>query len=139
MRQVSNFTRLLFILGIVIVGIVFIVIGIKGIKQDNTWPDTQGTIQSIELIHEAVDSEDTDEYEVMVKYTVDGKTYVSDLHEYQDDFEVGKEITIRYNPEAPDAIVLPGKTVWIIAVIAGVVVAIGGILTFLRNLIGGVR
>ena len=75
----------------------------------------------------------------MVKYTVDGKTYESDLHEYQDDFEVGKEITIRYNPEAPDAIVLPGKTVWIIAIIAGALVALGGIFTFLRTLIGGSR
>ena len=62
MRQVSNFTRLLFILGIVVVGIALVVIGIIGIKQDNTWPDTQGIIQSIELVHEAVDSEDTDEY-----------------------------------------------------------------------------
>lgn len=139
MRQFSHVYKLLFTLGIVVVGIAFIVFGIIGIKQDNTWPDTQGIIQSIELVHEAVDSEDTDEYEVMVKYTVDGKTYESDLHEYQDDFEVGKEITIRYNPEAPDAIVLPGKTVWIIAIIAGALVALGGIFTFLRTLIGGSR
>ncbi len=137
MRQVSNITKLLLILGFVVAGIIFIVAGIIGIKQDNNWPETTGTIQSIELVQEAVDSEDTDVYEVMVEYKVDGKSYTSDLGTYKDDFEVGKEISIRYNPEAPDAIVLPGKGLSIIAIVAGAVLAIGGILAFIKNLLFG--
>ena len=137
MRQVSNLTKLLVILGFVAAGIFFIITGIIGIKQDNNWPETTGTIQSIELVHEATDSEDTDEYEVMVEFKVDGKTYVSDLHNYKDDFEVGKEISIRYNPEAPDAIVLPGKGLSIIAIVAGAIMVVGGILAFLKSLFLG--
>jgi hypothetical protein len=112
------------------------VTGIIGINQDNTWSETTGEIQSIELIHEAVDSEDTDEYEVMVKYTVDGKTYESDLGVYLDDFEVGKEIAILYNPKAPEAIVLPGKSGSIIGIIAGVACMIGAVITFILRLMG---
>lgn len=136
MRQVSNITKLLLMAGIVVFGIVFIVVGIIGIRQDNNWPETTGTIKSIELVQEAVDAEDTDVYEVMVEYKVDGKTYLSDLGTYQDDFEVGKEISIRYNPENPEGIVLPGKGVSIIFIIAGVIAAIGGALAFIRNLLG---
>ncbi len=137
MRQLSGITKLLVMVLFVLAGIAFIVFVIIVIRQDNNWPETTGTIQSMELIHEAVDSEDTDTWEVMVEFQVDGKTYVSDLGQYQDDFEVGKEIAIRYNPEAPEAIVLPGKGLSIMAIIAGVVCVIGGALGFIKALLVG--
>ena len=136
MRQISNLGKFLFIIGLFVVGVAFIVLNIIGIKQANTWPGTTGEIQSIELIHEAVDDEDTDEYEVMVKYTVDGKTYVSDLGVKLDDFEVGQVIDILYNPEAPEAIVLPGVTGSIIGIVIGVVAIIGAVIMFLMRLAG---
>ena len=137
MRQISGLGKLLFALGLFVVGIVFIVGGIIGIKQDNTWPGTTGTIQSIELIHEATDSEDTDEYEVMVEYKVDGKSYVSDLGVKLDDFEVGQVIDILYNPEAPEAIVLPGKGGSIIGIAVGVVVMLAAVFMFVKRMITG--
>ena len=136
MRQISNLGKFLFIIGLFVVGVAFIVINIIGVKQANTWPGTTGEIQSIELIHEAVDDEDTDEYEVMVKYTVDGKTYVSDLGVKLDDFEVGQVIDILYNPEAPEAIVLPGAAGSIIGIVIGVAAVIGSIIMFLMRLAG---
>lgn len=136
MRQISNLGKFLFIIGLFVVGVAFIVLNIIGIKQANTWPGTTGEIQSIELVHEAVDDEDTDEYEVMVKYTVDGKTYVSDLGVKLDDFEVGQVIDILYNPEAPEAIVLPGVTGSIIGIVIGVVAIIGAVIMFLMRLAG---
>ena len=137
MRQISNLGKVLFIVGLFAVGVFFVVAGIIGIKQANTWPATTGEIQSIELIHEAVDSEDTDEYEVMVKYTVDGKTYVSDLGDKLDDFEVGKVIDILYNPEAPEAIVLPGKGGSIIGIIVGVAAMLVAAFMLVKRLITG--
>lgn len=137
MRQVSNLFKLLSFAVIVLVGIFFIIAGIMGISQDNNWPETTGTIKSIEMTHEAVDSEDSDEYEVMVEFKIDGKKYTSDLGVYQDDFEVGKEISIRYDPESPDAIVLPGKGLSIVSIIIGAVVAVGGILALIKNLLFG--
>jgi hypothetical protein len=60
----------------------------------------------------------------MVEYTVDGQSYVSDLGQKKDDFTVGKEIDILYNPNNPEGIVLPGKTIWFIFMIVGAVVAV---------------
>ena len=137
MRQISNLGKLLFILGLFVVGIVFIVGGIIGIKQANTWPGTTGTIQSIELIHEAVDSEDTDEYEVMVEYKGDGKSYVSDLGVKLDDFEVGKTIDILYNPEAPEAIVLPGKSGSIIGIAVAAVAMLIAVFMLIKRILTG--
>ncbi len=137
MRQISNLGKFFFIIGLFVVGVAFIVINIIGLKQANTWPATTGEIQSIELIHEAVDSEDTDEYEVMVKYTVDGKTYESDLGVKLDDFEVGKVIDILYNPEAPEAIVLPGKAGSVIGIAIGGVAVLAAVFMLIRRLITG--
>jgi len=137
MARNQGIGKLLFLLGFFVIGIVLIVIGSIGLKQAGTWPATTGEIQSIELIHEAVDEDDDDIYEVMVKYTVDGKTYVSDLGVAQDDFEVGKVIDILYDPANPDAIILPGKTGPTVAIIGGVVAIIVGIITLIRMLARG--
>ncbi len=110
--------------GAILFGLIFIVAGVIGIHQDNTFLPAKGVIRSMERTYVATDSNDTDTWEVMVEYTVDGRDYVSDVGKKLDDFTVGKEIDILYNPSNPGAIVLPGKTVWIIAIIAGAVVAI---------------
>ena len=78
----------------------------------------------MERIYGAMDSSETDAWEVMVSYTVDGKDYISDLGQKKDDFAVGKEIDILYNPNSPEGIVLPGKTIWFIFMIAGAALAI---------------
>ncbi|MBO5994487.1 MAG: DUF3592 domain-containing protein [Firmicutes bacterium] len=138
MIRLSNVGKLVFFVIFFLAGLFFVIAGFIGIKQADNWPATTGTIQSIELIHEAVDSEDTDQYEVMVEYKVDGKTYVSDLGEKLDDFEVGKVIDILYNPENPDAIILPGKTGSVIGIVVGFLVMIASVFMFLRQLARGV-
>ena len=55
MARNSGIGKLLFLLGFFVIGIVLIVLGSIGLKQAGTWPATTGEIQSIELIHEAVD------------------------------------------------------------------------------------
>ncbi len=134
MIHLSDTLKRLMKVGAIIVGLVFVVAGVIGIHQDNTFTPTKGVIQSMERTYVATDSNETDTWEVMVEYTVDGKTYVSDVGNKKDDFTVGKEIDILYNPNHPEAIVLPGKTVWIIGIIAGAVIAIAASVLLVRDL-----
>lgn len=110
--------------GAILFGLIFIVAGVISIHQDNTFLPAKGLIRSMERTYVATDSNDADTWEVMVEYSVDGKGYVSDVGKKLDDFAVGKEIDILYNPDRPEAIVLPGKTIGFIFIIAGAVVAI---------------
>ena len=91
-------------------------------------------IQSIERTYQAVDDDDADTWEVVVEYTVDGKTYVSDLGQTKDSFAVGKEIDILYDPSEPEVIVLQGKTFWIIGMIAGAVVAVAAAVLLIKDI-----
>ena len=124
MIQLSNTLKRLMKVGAILFGLAFIVSGIIGIRQDDNFLPTEGVIQYMERTYVATDSNDTDTWEVMVEYTVDGQPYVSDLGQKKDDFTVGKEIDILYNPNNPEGIVLPGKTIWFIFMIVGAVVAV---------------
>ena len=123
MIQLSNTLKRLMKVGAIVFGIVFIVVSAIGIHQDDTFLPTKGVIRSMERTYVATDTNETDTWEVMVEYTVDGQDYVSDLGQKKDDFIVGKEIDILYNPDNPEGIVLPGKTIWFIFIIVGAVVA----------------
>jgi hypothetical protein len=70
----------------------------------------------------------------MVEYTVDGQTYVSDLGQKKDDFTVGKEIDILYNPNNPEASVLPGKKIWFIFILVGAIVALAASVLLVRDI-----
>ena len=134
MIQLSNNLKRLTKAGAILFGLIFIVAGVIGIHQDNTFLPAKGVIQSMERTYVATDSNDTDTWEVMVGHTVDGRDYVSDVGKKLDNFTVGKEIDILYNPNNPEAIVLPGKTVWIIAIIAGAIVAIAASVLLFKDI-----
>ena len=134
MNQLSNNLKRLMKVGAILFGLIFIVAGVIGIHQDNTFLPTKGVIQSMERTYVATDSNETDTWEVMVGYTVDGKDYVSDLGQKKDNFTVGQEIDILYNPNNPAGIVLPGKTIWFIFIIAGAVVAAVASVLLVRDL-----
>ena len=120
--------------GAILFGLIFIVAGAIGIHQDNTFLPTRGVIRSMERTYVATDSNESDTWEVMVEYTVDGQTYLSDVGNKKDDFTVGKEIDILYNPNNLEAAVLPGKTIWFIFILAGAVVAIAASLLLVREI-----
>ena len=134
MNQLSNTLKRLMKVGAILFGLAFIVSGIIGIRQDDIFLPTKGVIQSMERTYVATDSNDTDTWEVMVEYTVDGQPYVSDLGQKKDDFTVGKEIDILYNPNNPEGIVLPGKTIWFIFMIAGAAVSVIAAVLLVRDL-----
>ena len=134
MIQLSNNLKRLMKAGAILFGIIFIVSGVIGIRQNDTFTPTKGVIQSMERTYVATDSNESDTWEVMVEYTVDGQTYVSDVGTKKDDFAVGREIDILYNPAHPEAAVLPGKTIWFIFIIAGAVIAAAASVLLVRDI-----
>ena len=134
MIRLSNTLKRLMKVGAILFGLAFIIAGVIGIRQDDTFLPTKAVIQSMERTYEAMDSNETDTWEVMVAYSVDGKDYVSDLGQKKDDFTEGKEIDILYNPNNPEGIVLPGKTIWFIFMIAGAAVAAIAAVLLVRDL-----
>ena len=134
MIRLSNTLKRLMKVGAILFGLAFIIAGVIGIRQDDTFLPTKAVIQSMERTYEAADANETDTWEVMVAYSVDGKDYVSDLGQKKDDFTEGKEIDILYNPNNPEGIVLPGKTIWFIFIIAGAVVAAVASVLLVRDL-----
>ena len=94
MIRLSNTLKRLMKVGAILFGLAFIIAGVIGIRQDDTFLPTKAVIQSMERTYEAMDSNETDTWEVMVAYSVDGKDYVTDLGQKKDDFTVGKEIDI---------------------------------------------
>ena len=133
MNKISKLYKQLFTAGFMIVGVFFIVAGVIGLKNADSFTPTTGTIKSIELISEAVDEHDTDTYEVMVEYTVDGQTYLSDLGHNQNGYSVGKEIDILYDPEHPDTITLPGKSSSVFSIVIGVLAVVVPVFLFMRK------
>ena len=134
MIRLSNTLKRLMKVGTILFGLAFIIAGVIGIRQDDTFLPTKAVIQSMERTYEAMDSNETDTWEVMVAYSVDGKDYVTDLGQKKDDFTEGKEIDILYNPNNPEGIVLPGKTIWFIFMIAGAAVAVIAAVLLVRDL-----
>lgn len=134
MIRLSNTLKRLMKVGAVLFGLAFIIAGVIGIRQDDTFLPAKAVIRSMERTYEAADANETDTWEVMVAYSVDGKDYVTDLGQKKDDFTVGKEIDILYNPNNPEGIVLPGKTIWFIFMIAGAAVAVIAAVLLVRDL-----
>ena len=134
MIRLSNTLKRLMKVGAILFGLAFIIAGVIGIRQDDTFLPAKAVIRSMERTYEAADANETDTWEVMVAYSVDGKDYVTDLGQKKDDFTVGKEIDILYNPNNPEGIVLPGKTIWSIFMIAGAAVAVIAAVLLVRDL-----
>ncbi len=77
MIRLSNTLKRLMKVGAILFGLAFIIAGVIGIRQDDIFLPTKGVIQSMERTYVATDSNDTDTWEVMVAYSVDGKDYLS--------------------------------------------------------------
>jgi hypothetical protein len=73
MIRLSNTLKRLMKVGAILFGLAFIIAGVIGIRQDDTFLPTKAVIQSMERTYEAMDSNETDTWEVMVAYSVDGK------------------------------------------------------------------
>ena len=99
-------------------GVFFIFFGYRSLSYESRgYQKTTAVIQHMELV--SADAE-SDSYNVYVKYTVNGMTYMNvKLDYYQSGFTEGKEITILYNPNDPNDIHGDSKLFGILLIIAG--------------------
>ena len=68
MIRLSNTLKRLMKAGAILFGLVFIITGIIGIRQDDTFLPTKAVIRSMERTYVATDSNESDIWEVMVEY-----------------------------------------------------------------------
>ena len=130
-RTVSKFIPLAF----VIFGIIVIIFSIKGLNIQDDFLPAKGVIQDIqEFSTPSSDGGSDTTFEVTVDYTVDGKAYTSVMGDYEEGYEVGKEIDILYDPQDPTVIVSKGKGPFYYFIGISIFVIIVGLFTFIRGL-----
>ncbi|MCQ2386034.1 MAG: DUF3592 domain-containing protein, partial [Clostridia bacterium] len=94
-RKVGYTYRILSSLGFILVGLIFLAVSVLlTVNRNSDWKTTEATIESIEYYGE-------DDYVVMVRYTVNGKTYVERLNEYSSSYAEGETVEVRSNPQNP--------------------------------------
>ena len=130
-RTLTKFLPLVF----VIAGIFVIVFSIHGLHQQGEFSPAKGVIQDIQE-HIEADSEggNVSTYEVTVSYTIDGKSYTSVMGDFENGYEVGKEIDILYDPQDPNVIVSKGKGPYYYFIAAGIFLILFAGCSFLRGL-----
>lgn len=89
--------------GLVLIGI-GVIIGVSAAKFEKNGVRTQCEI--VDIRHDRGNDDNT-HTDVYVKYTVDGKEYISKLGSYSSSWRIGDEFIILYDPENPARITYP--------------------------------
>ena len=130
MRRIFN---MLFPIVFVVAGCFCIFLGVKNIQNRAVYSQTNGVISKIEEVY--VGGEDNEyDYEVTVKYTVDGKEYSTLLGEYDIKMKEGQEIGIFYDPKDPNKIMSDSNTTPVVLITLGIVGALAGVYVFIKGL-----
>ena len=130
-RTLTKFLPLVFI----IAGIIVIVFSIHGLHQQDEFSPAKGVIKDIqEYVETDSDGGTTTTYEVTVDYTINGKSYTSVMGDYENGYEVGKEIDILYDPQDPNVIVSKGKGPYYYFIAASILLILYAVFSFLRGL-----
>ena len=116
----------------ILAGAVFVIVGIVGIYQNQTFSKASGKIVSIEVEY-GNETDESNRYTVMVEYTVDGTTYYSDIGTLKSGWYEGKIIPILYNPEKPEQITEQGLKGPVIAMVFGGVAVAAGVYSLVRK------
>ena len=113
---------------IAILGLMALTVGTVTLFKQSSYEKTTSIITDIEKIYHAAE-ENEYEYHVFVKYRAGNETYEEELGYYEDSYEVGKEISIVYNPDNPQSITTASSGFFIYLMIIGpVLMAVGGYL-----------
>jgi len=86
--------------------VLFAYLGVDGIHVRNTYTAATADITGITSEYDFTAEKDI--FHVMVRYTVDGAEYETELGSYTSGMRVGQEIKIMYDPSSPDRIVEAG-------------------------------
>lgn len=128
--------RALIILLLFTVGIVSVAYGCYStFFERNGYVETNAVITRVDEYEVGLTDNNMPEYQydVYVKYRVDGEEYEGKLDYFEDGYEKGKEIVIFYDPEVPEKIHGNSTKFGIYLMIVGFVLMIASAITFLRK------
>lgn len=131
-----DFSTARFFLPLGIMLIVFGILIIAPIQRIKNFPKTQGTVSRLELEQEGYSDRDgyhEPTYRVFVKYMVEGREYESEYGVFSG-YEVGKSVSVAYNPADPTDIAQPnGMLVPILMIAAGVAALAGSVINIINT------
>ncbi len=126
------FVRFVLPILFLIAGCFSIYSGVKNIRNRASFEQTTAEITSIESTYDP--ATEKDDYQVTVKFNVEGKEIETSLGEYENSMYEGKEIGIYYNPNDPTDIFAASKTMPIVTITLGSIGILAGIVFFFRGL-----
>ena len=123
----ANLKKFMFPLIALVLGILAIVFGVKGMSEAKNFPEIKALVTDVDkTVTYDSDNNSTEEYTIYVKYTVDGKEYNEILNGGSGNIKEGDEITVRYNHEKPEYVTdVTTKTATLFIVIGAAVTVFG--------------
>ena len=119
-------------------GILFIILGCKGIAQVKNFPEVEATVTLVEIDTTTdADGSETETATVHVSYTVDGTEYNEILSDSNSKMQEGDRITVRTNPEKPNEVTATTKTAGFVRIAFGIVIALAGVVSLALLIIRG--
>ena len=112
-------------------GLVLIISGVifMGVKTDN-YLETTGTVTSVtDLPYDPSDKDANQEYDVAIRYIVDGKEYEGVFNNLTGNYTVGQEMKVLYDPSDPGRIAngsMPGFVAPVLIGLGVLVLLYGG-------------
>ena len=74
------------------------------------------------------DDHNPEDYKVTMEYSVDGKSYTTEIHAHQSDYSIGENVEIKYDPDAPENTAVGNLSLPVVIGISAVVLIVGGII-----------
>ncbi|MBQ2582681.1 MAG: DUF3592 domain-containing protein [Erysipelotrichaceae bacterium] len=90
---------------LLLTGLFFLGMGTVRMISVNRYPATEAVITQIDSYYNGEDYTN----DVYVRYSVNGKTYDSQIDHYKDSFREGTKVEVRYNPDHPETVFYSGQ------------------------------
>ena len=129
----KRFSLIVYPVIFLVIGVALIVMGIGNVVKQHTYKEADAVITSITRLDTGGSRE---RYEVIVKFTADGKEYESRLGSYSGGYSEGDTIAILYDPVDPAEITIVGQTPNVMYFGAGIIavtLAAAGGLRYMRG------
>ena len=129
----TSLGRVLIPIGLILTVFGFISLHIT--RNTGGYIQTDAVVTRTELLPAEQNNEEKDQYDVYVKYTVEGKeyeTYFGVLSGYKE----GDTVQISYNPDDPEKITQPGNNIFtsLAFIAAGIIAMAGGMISLFKAL-----
>lgn len=134
----NHLKKLIAVLLLIVGGVVFIIFGSVSVKQMKTYTEVPAVVSRIER-EWVPDGEggDTEQINIFVTYTVDGKEYTEQLQNTSTKLKQGENITVLYNPEDPTEVSGASKGGVALQIGFGCLLVLGGLGTLASLVIKG--